>query len=45
MVAQIKNKIDDVPLEEVAGKLRLVTVDTPLVQQGRRMGISFGVWV
>lgn len=45
MVAQINNKISDVPLEEVAGKLRLVTVDTPLVQQGRKMGISFGVWV
>ncbi len=44
MVAQINNTIADVPLEEVAGKLRLVTVDTPLVQQGRRMGISFGVW-
>ncbi len=44
MVAEIGNKITDVPLEEVAGKLRLVTPDTPLVQQGRRMGISFGVW-
>ncbi|HHV85417.1 MAG TPA: 6-phosphofructokinase [Petrimonas sp.] len=44
MVALINNQISDVSLEEVAGKLRLVTVDTPLVQQGRRMGISFGVW-
>ena len=44
MVALIDNQISDVSLEEVAGKLRLVTVDTPLVQQGRRMGISFGVW-
>lgn len=44
MVAEIGNNITDVPLEEVAGKLRLVTADTPLVQQGKRMGISFGIW-
>lgn len=36
------DKITDVPLAEVAGKLRLVTSDHPLVKQGRRMGISFG---
>lgn len=35
--------IDDVPLSEVAGKLRLVTPNSPLVVQGERMGISFGV--
>ena len=44
MVSKIGTQITDVPLEEVAGKLRLVTADTPLVEQGRRMGISFGVW-
>lgn len=44
MVAQINDKISDVPLEEVAGKLRLVTPETDLVKQGKRMGISFGVW-
>ena len=43
MVAKIDNKISDVPLSEVAGKLRLVTEDTPLVVQGRKMGISFGI--
>lgn len=34
--------IADVPLSEVAGKLRLVTADHPLVKQGIRMGVSFG---
>lgn len=43
MVAWIKNEISDVSLEEVAGKLKLVTKTTPLVVQGKRMGISFGV--
>ena len=44
MVARLGNKISDVPLSEVAGKLRLVTAETALVQQGKKMGISFGVW-
>ena len=44
MAAKINNEITDVPLSEVAGKLRLVTPETDLVQQGKRMGISFGVW-
>lgn len=44
MVAEIGREITDVPLKEVAGKLRLVTADTDLVQQGKRMGISFGIW-
>ena len=29
-------------LEEIAGKLKLVTEDNDLVVQGRRMGICFG---
>jgi len=44
MVAKLGNQISDVPLSEVAGKLRLVTADTDLVVQGKRMGISFGIW-
>lgn len=43
MAAVIDGKISDVPLKEVAGKLRLVTRESDLVQQGTRMGISFGV--
>ncbi|HRG02544.1 MAG: ATP-dependent 6-phosphofructokinase [Paludibacteraceae bacterium] len=34
--------ITDVPLKDVAGKLRLVTPDHIMVKQGKRMGISFG---
>lgn len=36
------DEITDVPLADVAGKLRLVTADHPMVKQGLRMGISFG---
>ena len=44
MVAKLGNTISDVSLEEVAGKLRVVSPDTDLVAQGKLMGISFGVW-
>ncbi|MDD3788747.1 MAG: ATP-dependent 6-phosphofructokinase [Petrimonas sp.] len=44
MASKIGKEITDVPLSEVAGKLRLVTPEDQLVQQGKRMGISFGVW-
>lgn len=43
MVARVDGKITDVPLKEVAGKLKLVTPETPLVVQGKSMGISFGI--
>ncbi len=43
MVSVKGREIDSVPLSEVAGKLRLVKPDSPLVVQGERMGISFGV--
>ena len=36
------NEIASAPLEEIAGKLKLVTEDNDLVVQGRRMGICFG---
>lgn len=42
MVSLIDNKITSVPLAEVAGKLRLVQPDDPIVAQGRRMGVCFG---
>ncbi len=42
MVALINNKLTEVPLDEVAGKLRLVTPEAPLVSQARSLGISFG---
>jgi len=43
MVALLDDKITSVPLEKVAGKLKLVTPDHDLIVQGKRMGISFGV--
>ena len=43
MAAVINNKISDIPLSEVAGRLKLVEHDSALVEQGRLMGISFGI--
>jgi 6-phosphofructokinase 1 len=42
MVSLQDDKITSVPLEEVAGKLKLVPPDHDLIIQGKRMGISFG---
>lgn len=36
------SKVDSTPLEEVAGKLKIVTPDHDLITQGKRMGINFG---
>ena len=43
MVSMTDDKIISVPLENVSGKLKLVTPDHDLILQGKRMGISFGV--
>lgn len=43
MVCLKKDKITSLPLEEVAGKLKLVPEDHDLIIQGQRMGICFGV--
>lgn len=42
MIALKGDRIDSVPLGEVAGRLKLVTPDHDLIQQGRRMGVCFG---
>ena len=42
MTALKGDEISSLPLNEVAGKLKLVTEDHDLVVQGRRMGICFG---
>ena len=42
MVALRGNEIGSMPLEEIAGKLKLVTEHCDLVVQGRRMGVCFG---
>lgn len=43
MVAIVNGKTSDIPLSEVAGKLKTVTRDNPLLIQGERMGVCFGV--
>lgn len=43
MVCMEQGRVGSVPLEEVAGRLKLVTPDHDLIIQGKRMGISFGV--
>ena len=43
MVCLKGDEVSSIPLQEVAGKLRLVTPGHDLITQGRRMGISFGV--
>lgn len=42
MITLKGDEISSLPLNEVAGKLKLVTEDHDLVVQGRRMGICFG---
>ena len=42
MVTLKGDDISSAPLEEIAGKLKLVTEEHDLVVQGRRMGICFG---
>jgi len=42
MVALKNNEIVSVPLEDVAGKLKLVEPGNPLVLQSKNMGTSFG---
>lgn len=42
MVSLQGAEIGSVPLEEVAGKLKLVNEDHDLIVQGKRMGICFG---
>lgn len=42
MVALRGNEITSVALQDIAGKLKVVTKDNDLVVQGRRMGICFG---
>lgn len=42
MVCMNGDKVGSIPLEEVAGKLKVVTPEHDLIIQGKRMGISFG---
>lgn len=42
MIAMINNKTKCVPLEDVAGKLKTVDPDSQMIQEAKRIGISFG---
>jgi len=42
MVAIKNNNLTTIPLEEVGGKLSLVSKDLPLISKARMMGVSFG---
>jgi phosphofructokinase-like protein len=42
MVSSLGDKITSVPLTEVAGKLRTVPRDHPLIEKAERMGVCFG---
>ena len=42
MVAVKNNEITEVPLEEVAGKLKTVDPNCSMIQEAKMIGISFG---
>lgn len=42
MVCMKGDTVGSIPLDEVAGRLKIVTPDHDLVVQGKRMGITFG---
>lgn len=42
MVGYRNREIVKVPLEEVAGKLKMVAPDAPIIQEAKMLGISFG---
>jgi 6-phosphofructokinase 1 len=42
MVVQRDGRIDSVPIAEVAGKVRTVPADHPLIQAAKAIGMSFG---
>ena len=42
MIAMINGETTRVPLGEVAGKLKMVDPDCQMIQEAKRIGISFG---
>ncbi len=42
MIAMVNGKIKRVPLEDVAGKLKVVDPDSQIIKQAKYVGISFG---
>lgn len=43
MVCMDGDTVSSIPLDEVAGKLKLVTPENDLIIQGKRMGVTFGM--
>ncbi|MFP4697839.1 MAG: 6-phosphofructokinase [Eubacteriales bacterium] len=41
-ISLVNNKVINKPIEEVAGKLKLVPNDFPLIDTGKSVGVSFG---
>ena len=42
MVGIVNNKVKKVPLEEAAGKLKMVSPDSSIIKEAKYIGISFG---
>ena len=42
MVSLINNQVVPVPLNQIAGKLKAVPVDSDIIQTARQIGITFG---
>ena len=42
MVGLVNNEVVKVPLEDVAGKLKMVDPDCSIVKEAKLLGISFG---
>lgn len=42
MVGMVNGKTKKVPLEDVAGKLKMVSPDDPLIKEAKLIGLSFG---
>ena len=43
MVGFKNREIIQIPLEEVAGKLKMVDPDSSIIREAKNLGISFGV--
>lgn len=43
MVGFKNNEIVPIPLDEVAGKLKMVDPDSSIIKEAKNLGISFGI--
>lgn len=42
MVGYVNREVVKVPLEDVAGKLKMVDPDSSIIEEAKMLGISFG---